>query len=447
MDEDEITVLKRALQNQLLIMRKLSNELEEEREASASGADEALTMILRLQKEKAEEKMEACQYKQMAEAKILHTEQSLAMLEHVIHQKDVEIASLKHQVHVYKQILLRDSVHSADIIKVDDLWFSNSTSMDRTSSCIQFRRQNSLPSIRFRRLCSEIALTEGDGPLDPTLQSVWREISDSQSQLMEHRRHRVSECPVIEELNFEENQVEEVCASVVSLETQSGEQKAITRTISESQINMTVGPQGFEFESTSCSRQSSEYCDVPVSSCLEAEIGTKINYVSSQQKCSECLPPRPTKKVLQSPHLEAKQMSGLPESRPEGSMQYFLGDNDFSKAPKLPTLRKVSSLKSRPNFLEPTVQPYSVQTEVEQLKHQIQLLADDVRILKQEDLKNGDEQLKLLKKIHEQLKPVQSHIRHSKSRTPSPYDEALFDFLTEVCLTILVTCGILLCWL
>jgi len=98
MAEAEITGLKEALRNQLFIIKKLYAELEEEREASASGANEALAMILRLQKEKAEEKMEACQYKKMAEAKMHHAEEYLVMLEQDICCKDIEIASLKHQM-------------------------------------------------------------------------------------------------------------------------------------------------------------------------------------------------------------------------------------------------------------------------------------------------------------------------------------------------------------
>ncbi|KAL0903196.1 hypothetical protein M5K25_027556 [Dendrobium thyrsiflorum] len=98
MAKGEIAALKEALCNQNLIIKKLYVELEEEREASATAATEALSMILRMQREKAAEKMEACQYKRMAEERINHAEETLEVLEEVVLQKDLEIESLRFQL-------------------------------------------------------------------------------------------------------------------------------------------------------------------------------------------------------------------------------------------------------------------------------------------------------------------------------------------------------------
>lgn len=100
--ETDINALKAALLAQQQLLQNLYNELEKEREASATAASEALSMILRLQGEKAAVKMEASQYKRMAEEKISHAEESLAFFEDLIYQKEMEIASLEFQIQAYR---------------------------------------------------------------------------------------------------------------------------------------------------------------------------------------------------------------------------------------------------------------------------------------------------------------------------------------------------------
>ncbi|KAL1553804.1 hypothetical protein AAHA92_14431 [Salvia divinorum] len=103
----EISALKDALCDQQELLQKLYNELDAEREASASAASEALAVILRLQGEKAAVKMEAEHYKRLAEEKIWHAEESLAMVEDAVYQKEMEVAALDYQVQAYRYKLLR----------------------------------------------------------------------------------------------------------------------------------------------------------------------------------------------------------------------------------------------------------------------------------------------------------------------------------------------------
>lgn len=104
--ETEIKGVKEALGAGQQLLQKLYLELDKEREASASAASEALSMILRLQEEKAAMKMEASQYQRMAEEKICHAEEYLAGFEDMILQKEMEIASLEFQVQAYRYKLL-----------------------------------------------------------------------------------------------------------------------------------------------------------------------------------------------------------------------------------------------------------------------------------------------------------------------------------------------------
>lgn len=61
-----------------------------ERNAAASTADEAMAMILRLQKEKAEIGMEARQYRQMVEEKSAHDEEEMEILKEIIMRQEME---------------------------------------------------------------------------------------------------------------------------------------------------------------------------------------------------------------------------------------------------------------------------------------------------------------------------------------------------------------------
>ncbi|XP_049359935.1 uncharacterized protein LOC125824577 [Solanum verrucosum] len=106
MSQLDVASLKETLCAQQQLLQKLYSELDEEREASSSAASEALSMILRLQGEKAAVKMEAEQYKRLAEEKMCHAEESLAIFEDLFYGKEMEIAALEYQVQAYRYKLL-----------------------------------------------------------------------------------------------------------------------------------------------------------------------------------------------------------------------------------------------------------------------------------------------------------------------------------------------------
>lgn len=102
----DIDSLREALCAQQRLLQKLYNELDAEREASSTAASEALSMIIRLQGEKAAVKMEAEQYKRMVEEKMCHAEESLAIFEDIMYQKEIELAALDYQVQAYRHKLI-----------------------------------------------------------------------------------------------------------------------------------------------------------------------------------------------------------------------------------------------------------------------------------------------------------------------------------------------------
>lgn len=100
-------------------VQRLEEELDAEREATATSASEAMSVILRLQGEKAALAMEASQYKRMVEERMSHAELSLELLEDLNYQKDVEIKNLECELHAYRCKLMSlgcsgNDDHSAD---------------------------------------------------------------------------------------------------------------------------------------------------------------------------------------------------------------------------------------------------------------------------------------------------------------------------------------------
>ncbi|XP_051186794.1 myosin-binding protein 7 [Lolium perenne] len=88
---DEAVALREALARQQVALGELQAELDAERGAAAGAASEAMTMILRLQREKAEAMMEARQFRRYAEEKMSHDAAELAALEEAMAKRDASI--------------------------------------------------------------------------------------------------------------------------------------------------------------------------------------------------------------------------------------------------------------------------------------------------------------------------------------------------------------------
>lgn len=104
--EVEAAALREALARHQLTVAELCAELEEERAASSSAASEAMAMILRLQREKAEVQMEARQFKRFAEEKMAHDQQELLILEDLVYKREQALQALTCQLRAYRHRLL-----------------------------------------------------------------------------------------------------------------------------------------------------------------------------------------------------------------------------------------------------------------------------------------------------------------------------------------------------
>ncbi|KAF8084651.1 hypothetical protein N665_0708s0009 [Sinapis alba] len=152
------------------LLQKISQELDDEREASSSAASEALSMILRLQGEKAALEMETSQYKRMAEEKMCHAETSLTLFEDLIYNKEMEIASLEFQVQAYRYKVL--SVGCVDPAVVENKFPENLVFFGDISCVNEKRKMKRNLSSPFDGMSSErrsmlLSDSNGDSSLSP----------------------------------------------------------------------------------------------------------------------------------------------------------------------------------------------------------------------------------------------------------------------------------------
>ncbi|KAJ0958323.1 putative GTD-binding domain-containing protein [Helianthus annuus] len=112
--ENECDVLREMVTNQQRTIEDLISDLEEERYASASAANEAMSMILKLQREKAEVEMEARQFKRFSEEKMAHDQQELMALEELLYRREQSIQSLTCEVQAYKHRMISFGLMEAE---------------------------------------------------------------------------------------------------------------------------------------------------------------------------------------------------------------------------------------------------------------------------------------------------------------------------------------------
>ncbi|XWS66534.1 hypothetical protein CRYUN_Cryun05aG0207900 [Craigia yunnanensis] len=112
--ENECAALREMVSSQQATIQDLYKELEEERNASSSAATEAMSMILKLQREKAEIQMEARQFKRFAEEKMAHDQQGIMVLEDLLYKREQAIQALTCEVQAYKHRMMSYGLTEAE---------------------------------------------------------------------------------------------------------------------------------------------------------------------------------------------------------------------------------------------------------------------------------------------------------------------------------------------
>ncbi|XP_050373474.1 uncharacterized protein LOC126791112 [Argentina anserina] len=104
-DKTTVRVLEQALDEEHTARTALYYELEKERSAASTAADEAMAMILRLQEEKASIEMEARHYQRMIQEKSAYDAEEMNILKEIVLRREREKHFLEKEVEYYRKLL------------------------------------------------------------------------------------------------------------------------------------------------------------------------------------------------------------------------------------------------------------------------------------------------------------------------------------------------------
>ncbi|KAG8658434.1 uncharacterized protein LOC110610438 isoform X1 [Manihot esculenta] len=139
-DPDEnyaISFLEKALKEEHAARAALNLELEKERNAAATAADEAMAMILRLQEEKASIEMEARQYQRMIEEKSAYDLEEMNILKEILLRREREKHFLEKEVETYRQMIFGSEQMHYDAQDIG-------TSLEKRPSTLQYSGKDPL---------------------------------------------------------------------------------------------------------------------------------------------------------------------------------------------------------------------------------------------------------------------------------------------------------------
>lgn len=118
--QSELYMLKEALKSERDSLRKLHRELEVERGASMTAANEAMAMITRLQEEKAAVLVEARRYKLAAEERENHNHEAIGLLKEALLTKEDDLLALQELLSAYRERLLRFDTEQGESLEDND---------------------------------------------------------------------------------------------------------------------------------------------------------------------------------------------------------------------------------------------------------------------------------------------------------------------------------------
>ncbi|KAL4379971.1 hypothetical protein GQ457_02G003680 [Hibiscus cannabinus] len=196
--ESPVDRLKRQIENAREYINSLSKELDEERNASAIAAYQAMAMITRLQEEKAALRIEALQYLRMMEEQAEYDISALEKANDLLLEKDKEIQDLEAELEYYRTNFPYEipeqtepkehvsTVHTtATRSKQDDIQNASETEYHRATIC--HNNMNNASETEFPE-----AIVVDDQPVVIT---AWSEIEDEKlfiSQLLQKLERKLS---------------------------------------------------------------------------------------------------------------------------------------------------------------------------------------------------------------------------------------------------------------
>ncbi|KAK3001296.1 hypothetical protein RJ639_021668, partial [Escallonia herrerae] len=147
-----VRVLEQRLEEEHTARAALYLELEKERNAAATAADEAMAMILRLQEEKASIEMEARQYHRIVEEKTAYDAEEMNILKEILLRREREKHFLEKEVDTYRQMTYPRSEQLDD-----NVWYMEDTQRQEHTSSLHLTED---PTLMLHQLSESIAMKE-----------------------------------------------------------------------------------------------------------------------------------------------------------------------------------------------------------------------------------------------------------------------------------------------
>ncbi|XP_062191402.1 uncharacterized protein LOC133895258 [Phragmites australis] len=432
MAENDTIQLHRAIFAQYIVMKKLFMELEEEREASATAASAAMSMIQKLQKEKDAERMEAWQYKRIAEEKMNHTDRALEIIKEVMERKELEISYLRNQLQVYKHKLLDVGINVCDIADetiASNIPLSENKTVENLSHNI--KRNFSLPTLQLNKLFADMDINKTDGVVQSARSrldghiynlsdNVWEQVSRD-SKALEPKKSLSTDMNSTEKRGEELNSPssgtlhhshpldESSCCSsfsMVSHQTDIGSERVV-------QVRKDV-------EDTLHHDELKDFC-----------LGTKMDEITVH----------PTSDVdtLQIPERSKTETGSLCTENDMMTEESELSPTMVPKERGSHTLsrfsatRKVGSMNNVDRHARLSTGNYTPRAGVERTRSKLKRVQSE-KMVELIDPRTSKEQIIMLKEVYEQLSMVESHMRPSDSQE-SPRNDASLDSVMEAALS------------
>ncbi|KAK2987231.1 hypothetical protein RJ640_022263 [Escallonia rubra] len=149
---NDVIVLEQRLEEEHAACAALYLELEKERNAAATAADEAMAMILRLQEEKASIEMEARQYHRMVEEKTAYDAEEMNILKEILLRREREKHFLEKEVDTYRQMTYLGSEQLDG-----NVWNMEDTQRQEQTSSLHLTED---PTLMLHQLSESIAMKE-----------------------------------------------------------------------------------------------------------------------------------------------------------------------------------------------------------------------------------------------------------------------------------------------
>ncbi|KAJ9162936.1 hypothetical protein P3X46_022668 [Hevea brasiliensis] len=449
MFETDITALEEALYAQQQLLQKLNAELDVEREAAASAASEALSMILRLQGEKASLKMEAIQYKRMAEEKMCHAQEALTIFEDLIYQREMEIASLEFQVQAYRYRLLSMGCNDLGVYEIK---FPENLLMQRNDNLLgekgvnsNVKRLNSVPQAMMKDPNHKKSAIERKMYVTPVSDSIASTVEENMSQEIDDAEKKLGNCATLdlnlywEQIKKLDERVKEISDSKESGRNKSTLWKGGTWSPSLfSQVSIGTSIDVVTEENTNISdqenSQAKEATDYPACSSSVQDIFEVPQTIESQKPCE------PWKKEFCKLTLDVGNRHAKQDSVAEDALDSpNKHETDRVKAILLPAnherkLPKPRNVLSLSRCVSPVFQAVNLGNsppDYQQLSWRIDRLERARNNARQEITSGGEEELNLLKEIREQLKSIESEMKSWRAKKSLVPNEPSLDLLQQ----------------